>query len=346
VPESLESLESEELQSLVDEAPPEPTAPPIFELELSRSLREVPATERETPVPPRALARARELSREDDATSPPTPALVTTSLAPTHSRGPAAPAPPRKVHTPAPQAADPLADLEETPEANKKGGGVGKFLLVALVLAGIGGAFYLGQKSAHEAAAPAPSVVIQAPTVVTVVTTVPAPAASSDAPGATEAATETEPPEAAAQGDDRPASARPTSPSRASSQGSNDGNAELGREPSLDDPAPMPKPVTAPKPEPEEEAAATGPFDKDAAAAALAGAASAAGACRTAGDPSGVAQVSVTFSPSGRATRAIVDGPPFAGTATGGCIASKMTQAKVPAFTGSRVTVKKKVVIQ
>ena len=99
------------------------------------------------------------------------------------------------------------------------------------------------------------------------------------------------------------------------------------------------------EPEPESGEPA-GPFDKDAAAAALARAASAAGACRTAGDPSGIAQVSVTFSPSGRATRAIVDGPPFAGTKTGGCIASKMRGSKIPSFTGSRVTVKKRVVIQ
>jgi hypothetical protein len=128
-----------------------------------------------------------------------------------------------------------------------------------------------------------------------------------------------------------------------------DGNVELSHEPSSADlpaePKPTP-PAPAPKPEPEEPSEASGPFDKDAAAAALSRAASAAGSCRSSGDPSGVAQVSVTFSPTGRATRAIVDGPPFAGTATGGCIASKMTQAKVPPFTGSRVTVKKRVVIQ
>jgi hypothetical protein len=56
--------------------------------------------------------------------------------------------------------------------------------------------------------------------------------------------------------------------------------------------------------------------------------------------------VTVTFSNSGRATNANISGPPFAGTVTGGCIASKMRQARVPAFGGDRITVRKQVVIQ
>jgi hypothetical protein len=89
-----------------------------------------------------------------------------------------------------------------------------------------------------------------------------------------------------------------------------------------------------------------GAFDSSAAATALGNAASRASSCRQAGDPSGVARVTVTFANSGSATHAIVDGPPFAGTATGGCIAATMRGATVPAFTGDRVTVKKTVVIQ
>lgn len=87
-------------------------------------------------------------------------------------------------------------------------------------------------------------------------------------------------------------------------------------------------------------------FDASAAATALANAAQRASACRKEGDPSGVARVTVTFANSGKATRAIVDGPPFAGTATGGCIAETMRNATVPPFSGQRVTVKKTVVIQ
>jgi hypothetical protein len=55
--------------------------------------------------------------------------------------------------------------------------------------------------------------------------------------------------------------------------------------------------------------------------------------------------VTVTFAPSGRVTSAVVSGPPFAGTATGGCIASTMRSASVPAFSGDKVTVSKTVVI-
>jgi outer membrane biosynthesis protein TonB len=253
-----------------------------------------------------------------------------------------------------PQAVDPLADLDdvELDGAKKKGGGIGKFLLAAVVLAGVGGAFYLGQKSARQASLP-PVVTVQAPPIVTVVATVPmaevaAPSAEpSTAEPESEAPAAAEPEEAKAATQHAP---RAESPSHESSPSQDDRNVELSREPSLADapaspPKPAPAPVTKPEPEPDEPAA-TGPFDKSAAAAALARAASAAGSCRTSGDPSGVAQVSVTFSPTGRATRAIVNGPPFAGTATGGCIASRMTQAKVPPFTGSRVTVRKKVVIQ
>lgn len=87
-------------------------------------------------------------------------------------------------------------------------------------------------------------------------------------------------------------------------------------------------------------------FNTSAAAAALSRAATSASACRKPGDPKGTALVSVTFSPSGDATRATVEGSPFAGTPTGSCIASKMRAAHVPPFAGSLVTVRKSVVIQ
>jgi hypothetical protein len=65
--------------------------------------------------------------------------------------------------------------------------------------------------------------------------------------------------------------------------------------------------------------------------------------CKSAGDPSGVAKVSVTFAPSGRVTQALVTGPPFAGTATGGCIARAFRSASVPPFAGDPQTVTKTV---
>jgi hypothetical protein len=129
----------------------------------------------------------------------------------------------------------------------------------------------------------------------------------------------------------------------------------VGNEPALK-PAPVAKTEPAPKAEPApkrpvaaEPAKAVemgGEFDRAAAAAALGAAASTAAGCRKDGDPTGLAVVKVTFTNSGKATRAVIEGPPFAGTATGGCIAAQMRAAKVPPFGGDRVTVSKRVVIQ
>jgi hypothetical protein len=90
---------------------------------------------------------------------------------------------------------------------------------------------------------------------------------------------------------------------------------------------------------------ATGDFDKAAASAALGGAVAKAAACKKAGDPSGQAKVQVTFAPSGRVTVANILGPPFAGTATGSCIAMAFKSASVPPFQGDPMTVSKTVSI-
>ncbi len=83
------------------------------------------------------------------------------------------------------------------------------------------------------------------------------------------------------------------------------------------------------------------PFSKASAISALGGAASAAAGCKKPGGPTGVGKVQVTFAPSGRVTSATVMGPPFAGTAVGGCVAGRFRGAKVPAFSGNPVTVSK-----
>jgi hypothetical protein len=87
-------------------------------------------------------------------------------------------------------------------------------------------------------------------------------------------------------------------------------------------------------------------FDTEEAASALDSAAQGASSCRQAEDPSGVAVVTITFAPSGRVTTATIAGPPFVGTATGSCIAAKMRTARVPAFAGPFVTVRKTVTIR
>lgn len=87
-------------------------------------------------------------------------------------------------------------------------------------------------------------------------------------------------------------------------------------------------------------------FNANAAALALDAAASRAATCRKPGDPSGMATVTITFAPGGRVTTATISGPPFAGTETGGCIASIMRAARVPPFAGNFLTIKKTVAIQ
>jgi hypothetical protein len=62
--------------------------------------------------------------------------------------------------------------------------------------------------------------------------------------------------------------------------------------------------------------------------------------CKKAGGPTGSGKATVTFAPSGRVTTATVGGS-FAGTPTGGCVASVFRKAHVPSFSGSAVTVSK-----
>jgi hypothetical protein len=114
--------------------------------------------------------------------------------------------------------------------------------------------------------------------------------------------------------------------------------------PVIEKPAAPSKPVEAHNAPP--PAADGTEFDRAAARSALAGAAAQASACRKDGDPSGTATITITFAPSGRITSANLQGPPFAGTATGGCIANTMRHATVPAFSGEHVTVTKTIVVQ
>ncbi len=88
------------------------------------------------------------------------------------------------------------------------------------------------------------------------------------------------------------------------------------------------------------------PFSKKAARVALNAAMGNALSCRNQHDPVGTAQVVVTFAPSGRVTTATVNGFPFAGTEIGGCVARRFRAARIPAFSGSHVTVRKKVVLK
>jgi hypothetical protein len=99
-------------------------------------------------------------------------------------------------------------------------------------------------------------------------------------------------------------------------------------------------PVMAPAPSPLEAlGAARTDFDRPAAAISLAAAARSAGACLAPEETGRTARVHVTFSPSGRATSATVDGGPLTGTAAGACVARALRGARVHAFGGEPVAV-------
>lgn len=83
------------------------------------------------------------------------------------------------------------------------------------------------------------------------------------------------------------------------------------------------------------------PFDNAAASVAMSQAAQSASTCRKSGDPAGKATVIVRYAPSGRVTSAVVESGPFAGTVTGGCIATTFRKTRVPPFSGDYVSVKK-----
>lgn len=263
-------------------------------------------------------------------------------------------------HAPSPLVGQPVSQ-QPAPTSGNRWIGVALFGVAA-----VAGAFALGKRSV-DANPPAPVASVIPPSASALPS---APQVTSAAqPAAPTAASETESaPSSATTVDQAAATAR--APAVATGQEAPAVQAPPGNvktAPSLSPAAktdikPAPKAQAAPvnpapsNPEPEspvasdppEQPAATGPgpFDSSAAATALGNAANRASSCRQPGDPSGVARVTVTFANTGSATHAIVDGPPFAGTATGGCIAATMRGATVPAFVGDRVTVKKTVVIQ
>ncbi len=209
------------------------------------------------------------------------------------------------------------------------------WVLLGLVVIGGGGTFMENksqQSAAVEPAATAPAAATAevAPTTPTTPTTTPtseataAPATASATASA--APTLNKPAEPALN---KPADAKPAE-----------------AKPAEEKPADA-KPAEEKPAEEKPAAAAVGAgFDQAAAKAALAASAAQASGCRKGEDPAGNAVVIITFAPSGRVTSANVNGPPFAGTATGGCIAAAMRKTQVPPFDGDRITVSKTVSIQ
>ncbi|APR76344.1 serine/threonine protein kinase [Minicystis rosea] len=79
-------------------------------------------------------------------------------------------------------------------------------------------------------------------------------------------------------------------------------------------------------------------LDRSTATSALTAVAPRAARCLSS-DASMSARISVTFAPSGRVTKATINGGPLAGTRAGSCVATMLRSASVPPFDGKPVTV-------
>nr|PZN29502.1 MAG: hypothetical protein DIU78_00125 [Pseudomonadota bacterium] len=80
-----------------------------------------------------------------------------------------------------------------------------------------------------------------------------------------------------------------------------------------------------------------GPFNRGVALAQLGSAAQRAAGCRRPGGAKGQGRANVTFAPDGHVTNVAIP-PPFAGTPVGACVVEAFRGARVPAFTGTAVT--------
>jgi hypothetical protein len=319
----------------------------------------------QAPHPPRPVN-----ARGPDSPLPPTPFAGHSSVAPHGSVAPlgGAPSAAGTFGSAAPgvgSQVNPALSEDTFVSTRAKGGSFGRYFVFLLLAGGIGaGMFYMGRTTAVAPKVdsvtanpvPAPSPQPGAATAAHASSgddaTPEAPAEAKDAVGQDSAGKDSAGKDSAGKD-----SAGGQSPSKEAVSGTgtptNKGRSTGSSGGSARSPEPKPASGGTPSPEPEPKAAqpapppsSDAPFDTSAASAALTKAAGNASSCRQGSDPSGVANVTVTFSNSGRAINANVSGPPFAGTVTGGCIASKMRQAIVPPFGGDRITVRKQVVIQ
>ncbi|HYO95488.1 MAG TPA: serine/threonine-protein kinase [Polyangiaceae bacterium] len=106
------------------------------------------------------------------------------------------------------------------------------------------------------------------------------------------------------------------------------------------EPAPDANPALQPAPGTTPAAPAAGergPFNRGAAMAQLGAAATRASSCKRPASPSGAGRAQVTFSPDGTPLKVSLSAP-FAGTQAGSCVTASFTSARVPAFSGSSVT--------
>ena len=275
---------------------------------------------------------------------------------------PAASVPPVSAATPDPRGSiTGMAAVPDEPARKSPLIWIGAITIVVLL---VGGGLFVGLRVVRggapedAVARSSDSTQASAPAAATAATPDPEPAAST-------APTTDEP---APKAEEAPRSTAPEAPSRArEDEAKKPRDVAEAKSPSADDKeekdepeAPEPKEAPEPEETPEEpeepeepegdgdeapeappEETERPPFDKGAARAALSSAAASVAGCKRPGGPTGRGRATVTFAPSGRVTTANVSGGEYGGSAVGGCIAGIFRRARVPAFSGSPVTVAK-----
>lgn len=302
-----------DVMSLGGEAPPPPLLPPDLSQLLGEDKKEHVKLAPKPPLKKRDAAKAKAETNDEPPRSerPRSSRPKTNTAAPARSVGPTSASRP-------PEASRASSTPKEEPRASG-GGNPLYYVITAAVFLGIG--YFMGRASTPE---PVPATA--QPTAPPQQT---AAAPQNTAGASLPAPTATTPPPAPEETTAPSASAAPAAPALTGSLPTSTATVAVTG-------APIPTPTATATPSGAE-------FDKGAASAALGTAVGQAAACKQPGDPSGTARVSVTFAPSGRVTVANVAGPPFAGTATGSCIARAFKTATVPAFSGDAVTVSKTV---
>ena len=271
---------------------------------------------------PKAPLKKREPKKETEADAPPAseraPRSSAGSKRPPRSERPRTTGVPAKSIEPSRPSGSARPPVPPPAEASSSGGRTIMAVIGGVALLGVG--YFLGKSNDPPAAQPGPAATVTVTVTVTASAPTPPPAVTVGA------AVPTDEPTASASA--------PPAPTGTSTGASTALPTSTGAVATAVGTATS-KPTASPG----------GEFDKASANAALSGAVGQAAACKKDGDPSGKAQVSVTFAPSGKVTIANVNGPPFAGTATGGCIAKAFRSASVPPFSGDPVTVTKTVSI-
>ena len=67
--------------------------------------------------------------------------------------------------------------------------------------------------------------------------------------------------------------------------------------------------------------------------------------CKKSDGPTGSGHIIVTLSPSGDVSKALIDGPPFAGSLVGACVAAEFRKTHIPPFAGSPIAIRVSFVI-